>query len=169
MNTMMTMSTTPGSPGPASVAREILVFKVGEEEYAIDILRVQEIRGYEAPTRIAHTPAHILGVINLRGAIVPLVDMRIKFAIGQAQYNAFTVVIVLNLGGRIVGIVVDSVADVATLGPDQVRPAPELPSSPDALHITGLGVLGERMLIMLDIDRLIGGRDMGLFDNPARD
>ncbi|MFZ4759196.1 MAG: chemotaxis protein CheW, partial [Burkholderiaceae bacterium] len=110
----------------AARPREYLTFRLGEEEYGIDILKVQEIRGYEQPTRIANAPSFIKGVVNLRGVIVPIVDMRIKFNLGSAEYNDFTVVIILNLGARVVGIVVDSVSDVMELSPEQIRPAPEV-------------------------------------------
>ena len=146
----------------AAGAREYLTFRLGQEEYGIDILKVQEIRGYEAPTRIAHAPAFIKGVINLRGTIVPIVDMRLRFGCAQADYDSFTVVVILNLRERVVGIVVDSVSDVMELAPEQLRPAPDLESSIDAQWIRGLGSVGERMLILLDIERLMAGVDMGL-------
>jgi purine-binding chemotaxis protein CheW len=146
----------------ASVAGEYLTFRLGQEEYGIDILKVQEIRGYEQPTRIAHAPTFLKGVVNLRGTIVPIVDMRLKFNCSQAEYNSFTVVIILHLRARIVGIVVDSVSDVLQLQADQIRPAPEVETSVDANCIVGLGALSERMLILLDIERLMSGVDMGL-------
>ena len=145
-----------------AVAREYLTCKLGAEEYGIDILKVQEIRGYEAPTRIAHAPAFLKGVVNLRGTIVPIVDMRLKFNCVQAEYNDFTVVIILNLRTRIVGVVVDSVSDVLELPADSVRPAPEIETAVDGQCITGLGSVGERMLILLDIERLMSSEDMGL-------
>ena len=146
----------------ASGAAEYLTFRLGEEEYGIDILKVQEIRGYENPTRIAHAPAFIKGVTNLRGTIVPIVDMRLRFNCAQAEYNSFTVVIILNLRERVVGIVVDSVSDVMELTPEQVRTAPDIESSIDAQCIRGLGSVGDRMLILLDIEKLMAGMDMGL-------
>ncbi|KQP08348.1 chemotaxis protein CheW [Pseudorhodoferax sp. Leaf265] len=146
----------------ATVAGEYLTFRLGQEEYGIDILKVQEIRGYEQPTRIAHAPHFLKGVVNLRGTIVPIVDMRLKFNCSQAEYNSFTVVIILHLRARIVGIVVDSVSDVLQLQADQIRPAPEVETSVDANCIVGLGALSERMLILLDIERLMSGVDMGL-------
>ena len=146
----------------AAGAKEYLTFRLGQEEYGIDILKVQEIRGYEAPTRIAHAPAFIKGVINLRGTIVPIVDMRLRFACTQAEYSSLTVVIILNLRERVVGIVVDSVSDVMELAPEQVRVAPDIDSAIDAQCIRGLGSVGERMLILLDIERLMSGLDMGL-------
>lgn len=142
--------------------KEFLTFRLGAEEYGIDILKVQEIRGYEQPTRIANAPEFIKGVINLRGTIVPIVDMRIKFGCGQADYNAFTVVIILNVANRVVGMVVDSVSDVLELSAEQVKPAPELSSAVDASYILGLGSVGERMLILVEIESLMSSSDMGL-------
>jgi len=105
--------------------QEFLVFTLGDEEYGIDILKVQEIRGYDQVTRIANTPDFIKGVTNLRGVIVPIVDLRVKFSQQDVEYNDNTVVIVLNLGQRVVGIVVDGVSDVLSLASDRIRPAPE--------------------------------------------
>lgn len=143
-------------------AREYLTFRLDKEEYGIDILKVQEIRGYEPPTRIANAPSFIKGVVNLRGTIVPIVDMRLKFNCAQAQYDSFTVVIILNLRQRIVGIVVDSVSDVLQLAAEDVRAAPEVESTIGSEAVLGLGSLGERMLILLDIEKLMSGEDMGL-------
>jgi purine-binding chemotaxis protein CheW len=146
----------------ASGAREYLTFRLDQEEYGIDILKVQEIRGYESPTRIADAPDFIKGVVNLRGTIVPIVDMRLKFNCRHAEYNSFTVVIVLNLRQRVAGIVVDSVSDVMELAPDSIRAAPDIESVIDNNCILGLGSVGERMLILLDIEKLMSGVDMGL-------
>ena len=146
----------------ASGAREYLTFRLDQEEYGIDILKVQEIRGYEPPTRVANAPGFIKGVVNLRGTIVPIVDMRLKFNCAKAEYNAFTVVIILNLRNRIVGIVVDSVSDVMELPPDALKAAPDIESVIDSAAVLGLGSLGDRMLILLDIERLMSAPDMGL-------
>ena len=146
----------------SSGAREYLTFRLDQEEYGIDILKVQEIRGYEPPTRIAHAPEFIKGVVNLRGTIIPIVDMRLKFNCSQAEYNDFTVVIILNLRNRVVGIVVDSVSDVMELAPDNVRAAPDIESVIENDCILGLGSVGERMLILLDIEKLMSSVDMGL-------
>jgi purine-binding chemotaxis protein CheW len=143
-------------------AREYLTFRLGREEYGIDILKVQEIRGYEPPTRIANAPGFIKGVVNLRGTIVPIVDMRLKFNCAKAEYNAFTVVIILNLGHRIVGIVVDSVSDVLELPPQSLRAAPDVDSVINSDAVVGLGSMGERMLILLDIEKLMAASDMSL-------
>lgn len=146
----------------AGVAREYLTFRLDQEEYGIDILKVQEIRGYEPPTRVANAPSFIKGVVNLRGTIVPIVDMRLKFSCSKAEYNSFTVVIILNLRSRIVGIVVDSVSDVMELPPESFRSAPDVDSVIDSGSVLGLGSIGERMLILLDIERLMSASDMGL-------
>jgi purine-binding chemotaxis protein CheW len=141
---------------------EYLTFRLGAEEYGIDILRVQEIRSYEPPTRIANAPAFIKGVVNLRGVIAPIVDLRIKLACESAEYNAFTVVIVLNVKGRVVGAVVDSVSDVLELTSEQVKPAPEMNASVDTSFITGIGSVANRMLILMDIEALMSSAAMGL-------
>ena len=146
---------------------EYLTFRLGREEYGIDILKVQEIRGYEPPTRIANAPAFIKGVVNLRGTIVPIVDMRLKFNCANAEYDAFTVVIILNLHQRIVGIVVDSVSDVMGLVPEQTRAAPDIESTINSEAIIGLGSLADRMLILLDIEKLMSGAEMGLVADAA--
>ncbi len=147
---------------------EFLTFRLGAEEYGIDILRVQEIRSYEPPTRIANAPAFIKGVVNLRGVIVPIIDLRLKLDCPSAEYNGFTVVIVLNVRGRVVGAVVDSVSDVLELTREQIKPAPELRSSIDANFITGIGAVksgdAERMLILMDIEALMSSAEMGLID-----
>ncbi|MDL5033571.1 chemotaxis protein CheW [Pelomonas sp. APW6] len=150
--------------GPAS--GEYLTFRLGAEEYGIDILKVQEIRSYEPPTRIANSPDFIKGVVNLRGVIVPIVDLRLKLGCPTAEYNSFTVVIVLNVKSRVVGAVVDSVSDVLELSRDAIRPAPELNASAvDTSFITGIGAVSDRMLILMDIEGLMSSADMGLMDS----
>lgn len=157
---------------PKAQAGEFLTFRLGAEEYGIDILRVQEIRSYEPPTRIANSPPFIKGVVNLRGVIVPIIDLRLRLGCEQAEYNNFTVVIVLNVRGRIVGAVVDSVSDVLELGADHIKPAPEINSGFDASYITGIGAMksgdDDRMLILMDIEGLMSSADMGLVSVPVR-
>jgi len=148
-------------------ANEFLSFKLGSEEYGIEILKVQEIRSYEAVTHIANAPEFIKGVVNLRGIIVPIIDMRIKFNLGKAGYDQFTVVIILNVAGRVMGIVVDGVSDVINLSAEQVRPAPEFGSVIDTEYIMGLGTVEERMLILVDIEKLMGSTDMGLIEQTV--
>lgn len=145
--------------------REFLVFSLGDEEYAIDILKVQEIRGYENVTRIANAPDFIKGVTNLRGVIVPIVDLRIKFHLDSVEYGGQTVVIVVNVGDRIVGIVVDGVSDVMTLTPEQIKPAPEFGVTLSSDFLSGLGSLEDRMLVLVDIDKLLTSEEMALVDS----
>jgi purine-binding chemotaxis protein CheW len=147
-----------------AAASEFLTFRLGAEEYGIDILRVQEIRSYEAPTRIANAPSFIKGVVNLRGVIVPVVDLRLKLNCASAEYNDFTVVIVLNVRGRVVGAVVDSVSDVLELNREHINAAPEMNTTMDTSFVTGIASVGERMLILMDIEALISSADMGLMD-----
>jgi purine-binding chemotaxis protein CheW len=132
-------------------------------------LRVQEIRSYEPPTRIANAPDFIKGVVNLRGVIVPIVDLRLKLACERAEYTVFTVVVVLNVRGRVIGAVVDSVSDVLELGADNIKPAPQFHASADDGYITGMGCVKcgevERMLILTDIEALMSSAEMGLIDD----
>jgi purine-binding chemotaxis protein CheW len=141
--------------------QQFLTFKLAGEEYGVGILSVQEIRGWSAVTAIPHSPAWLLGVINLRGAVVPIIDLRIKFNFAKAEYNEFTVVIILNVGARVVGVVVDGVSDVITLGTEQIKPAPSLGSNADTSHIIGFGTLDDRMRILMDVERLMASADLG--------
>ncbi len=144
--------------------QEYLTFTLGKEEYAMDILKVQEIRGYDSVTHIANSPNYMKGVINLRGVIVPIIDLRIKFNLEQVAYDEFTVVIIINILDRIIGMVVDGVSDVVTLPPEQIKPAPEFGSSTHADYITGIGTVNRQMLILVDIDHLIGSEEMQLVE-----
>src|SRR4051812_6299580 len=144
--------------------QEFLTFTLGDEHYALDILTVKEIRGYESVTKIANAPPFIKGVINLRGDIVPIVDLRIKFSVGQITYNEFTIVIVLNIQNRIVGIVVDGVSDVVNLKKDQVRPPPHFGVAFDSKYLLGLATINEQMIILVDINELISSDEMGLYE-----
>lgn len=148
--------------GPGS--HEYLTMRLGNEEYGIDLLKVQEIRGYDVVTRLASAPEFIKGVINLRGNIVPIVDLRTWFRLDAANYDQFTVVIILNVARRVVGVVVDSVSDVLTLDPSAIRPAPEFSAALDTKYITGIGTGEGRLLILVDIERLLASPDMQLFD-----
>ena len=151
----------------ANQTHEYLAFRLGAEEYGIDILKVQEIRKYDTVTRIANAPDFLKGVINLRGSIVPIIDMRVKFALDDAEYSTFTVVIILNVAARVVGIVVDSVSDVISLLPETIRPAPEFGATLDTGYIVGLAQLDDRMIIVTDIERLMTAADMSLVDVDA--
>ncbi len=169
---MSQLSTTPSEYSlalrniPADLAatnsQEYLSFKLGDEEYGIDILRVQEIRSFERPTRMANAPEHVLGVVNLRGVIVPIIDFRVHFAAASVRYDTFTVVIVLNIGARVVGVVVDGVSDVVSLKPDQLHPVPEFTASIGSEHLLALGAVDDRMIILLDIEKIMVSASMGL-------
>jgi purine-binding chemotaxis protein CheW len=145
--------------------RELLTFTLGKEEYGIDILNVQEIRGYDAVTTIANAPDFIKGVINLRGIIVPIVDMRIKFKLGKVSYDETTVVIILNIAHRVVGMVVDGVSDVIALKAEQIKPAPQIGAGLDTKYLQGLGTVDERMIILANIEKLMSSRDMELIES----
>lgn len=151
---------TPHSPRSS----EYLTFSLGNEEYGIDILKVQEIRGYDTVTHIANAPDFIKGVINLRGVIVPIVDMRIKFKLGEPTYHEFTVVIIMNVMNRVIGMVVDGVSDVVALPAEQIRPAPEMGAALDTAYITGLGTVNDQMLILIDIEKIMSSDDMQLME-----
>ena len=162
---MNTISSDTGAT--VAKAAEYLAFTLGQEEYGIDIQKVSEIRSYETPTRIANAPEFVKGVVNLRGIIVPIVDMRIKFALGTPTYDQFTVVIILNVAGRVMGMVADSVSDVITLTPEQVKSVPQMGSAFDTEYVIGLGALDDRMLILVDIDQLMSSNELGLIKKLA--
>jgi purine-binding chemotaxis protein CheW len=166
MESMTALPAVQSAVAAAATKKECLTFRLGAEEYGIDILKVQEIRGYENPTRIANAPAFIKGVVNLRGVIVPIVDLRMKFDLGEPSYDSMTVVIILNVAKRVIGVVVDSVSDVLELHSGEIKPAPEFNGAVDAGFITGMGSVKqgdrERMLILVDIEQLMAGADMGL-------
>ncbi|WP_047533812.1 chemotaxis protein CheW [Methylotenera sp. N17] len=164
MNTNTEAVSTNTSAGIKSAAGEYLTFVLGTEQYGLEILKVQEIRGYDAVTQIANTPNFIKGVVNLRGKIVPIVDLRIKFNLGKVEYDEFTVVIILNLSGRIVGIVVDGVSDVMALKEEQLREVPSLVTSIDTKYIVGLATVEQHMLILVDIEKLMSSQEMQLID-----
>lgn len=157
--------------GSAERAGEYLTFRLGSEEYGIDILRVQEIRSYEQPTRLAHSPDFIKGVIDLRGRIVPILDLRLKLQCPEANYTDFTVVIILDIGTTVIGAVVDAVADVVSLAPELIKPAPqfERQGNVDPSFVTGIASLGDRMLIMMDIEALLSSEEIGLVAKVGRD
>lgn len=147
---------------PVRAGGEFLTLRLGDEEYGVDILKVQEIRGYENVTKIANAPEHVKGVINLRGMIVPIIDMRLKFHLAQATYDQFTVVIILNIGPRVVGIVVDGVSDVVALNDAQIKPAPALDGAMNIDYILGLGAVDGRMIILADVEKLLHADELGL-------
>jgi purine-binding chemotaxis protein CheW len=147
--------------------REVLVFVLGAEEYGVDILKVQEIRGYEKVTPIPSAPEYLKGVVNLRGTIVPVIDMRLKFGLANPKYDAFTVVVILRLASRVIGVVVDAVSDVVALGANEVKPAPQLGSVVDASFIAGLATQSDRMILLLDIEKLLSTGELNLLTQVA--
>ncbi len=159
--TSTSLSAASSGTGTLTHIREFLAFKIANEEYGVDILRVQEIRSYEKPTTIANAPEHLKGVVNLRGVIVPIIDLRIKLGVGEVRYDHLTVVIVLNIGNRVIGVVVDGVSDVLTLEPSQLRPVPALDSNFDPEHLLAIGSVDERMLILLDIEKFLADTVLG--------
>ncbi|MBC7918529.1 MAG: chemotaxis protein CheW [Rhodoferax sp.] len=152
---------------PSSVPTHVdggqyLTLRLGDEEYAIDILRVQEIRSYEVPTKMVNSPVFVKGVVNLRGVIVSIVDLRLKLQMAKAEYTDFTVVIILHINGTVIGAVVDSVSDVVTLSSDDIKPAPQFESAIDARFIRGIVHLGERTLIVINIETLLSNAELGM-------
>ena len=161
------MQTIQSGSDAAQAGREYLSFVLGDAHYCIDILKVQEIRTYEAPTRIANTPTFIKGVMNLRGNIVPIIDLRVKFGLPEQRYDTQTVVIVLNIAKRTVGVVVDGVSDVIQVAAADIKPPPELGGAVDTRYLQGLATVGGQMMILIDIERLMTSRDMALVDETA--
>ena len=166
---MMTISshTGNGTSAPSAKAREFLSFTLGAEEYGIDIQNVRELRSYEPVTHIANTPGFVKGVVNLRGIIVPIIDMRIKFSLSEPTYDTSTVVIILNVAESVMGIVVDGVSDVILLSSDQVKPAPRLGGQIDIDYLIGMGTIDGRMLLLVDIGKLISADDLGITEQLA--
>jgi purine-binding chemotaxis protein CheW len=155
--------------GPGEESHQVLTFVLGNETYGVDILRVQEIRGWSAVTKIPHAPPHVLGVLNLRGSIVPIVDLRMRFSLDRAEYTTVTVIIVVSVisaaGRRDFGVVVDGVSDVVDVNPEEVKAAPELGAKGATDYIRGLVPVSDRMVVLLDIDRLIGTDMTAVSDN----
>ncbi len=149
--------------------REVLVFVIGKEEYGVDILKVQEIRGYEKVTPIPAAPDYLKGVLNLRGVIVPVIDMRVKFALPEVRYDSTTVVVILRLSSRVIGIVVDAVSDVVGLTAADVKEAPRLGSIVDAGYLSGVATRDERMILLLDIEKFLSSGELDLLDAAARE
>lgn len=145
----------------SAASKQYLVFSLGGEKYAVDILKVQEIRAYENVTRIANEPEQLKGVTNLRGVIVPIIDMRIKFKLANVEYIDATMVIVVNVGGRVIGIVVDGVSDVMTLNPNQIKPAPDFAMSMSSDYLEGLASVEDKMFVIVNIDKLLSAEELG--------
>lgn len=162
ISSLRSRSSRHGAQAPAVPVSKFLTFRLGQEIYAIDILCVQEIRSYEAPTHLVHAPEFIKGVIHLRGVIVPMVDLRVKLRCAEASYNEFTVVIVLKVDGMLLGAVVDAVADVVALADDAIKPAPRFQGAVDTAFVRGMAQVEGQMLIVVDIAKLLSAEEMGL-------
>lgn len=166
METMQPSSSLRQQPAHVAQVRadagQYLTLRLGDEEYAIDILRVQEIRSYEEPTKMVNSPSFIKGVVNLRGVIVPIVDLRLKLNIAKVEYDEFTVVIILNIHGIVVGAVVDAVSDVVTLTAENIKPAPQFESGIESRYIVGLANLDDRMLIVMNMEALMNNAELGM-------
>lgn len=167
MSILSAPASRPAASASASAALEFLAFTLGDEEYGIDIQNVQELRSYDTVTRLANAPEFIKGVVNLRGVIVPIIDMRIKFSLGAPVYDQFTVVIILHIAGRVMGMVVDSVSDVITFTGDEIKPAPQMGSAINTDYLIGIGAVDQRMIMLIDIARLMSSDDIGLIATLA--
>lgn len=155
------------APLAANSPTEFLIFNLASEEYAIDIQTVQELRGYQQVTHLANAPDFVKGVVNLRGVIVPIIDLRIKLGFANPRYDDFTVVIILSIGSAVIGAVVDTVSDVITLTPEQIKPAPDLGPASRTSHVIGLGTVEQRTLILTDIEKLVSHADIGMIEQLA--
>ncbi len=144
----------------ATDGNQFLTFALGDEEYGVEILKVQEIRGYSAVTPIPNTPPYIKGVMNLRGTIIPVVDLRAKLAMREAEYNQFTVIIVVNVGTKVMGLVVDGVSDVLNIPRTDIQATPDFGSEVDARFISGMAKAGEKLVALLDIDKVLVGDEI---------
>jgi len=148
---------------------QFLTFMLAGEEYGVDILRVQEIKGWDAVTTIPNTPEYLRGVINLRGTIVPIIDMRIRFGIDKLDYGPLTVVIVLKVDSgernRVIGIVVDGVSDVYNVPEEEIKPSPDFGSAVDTEFVRGLATIEDKMVIVLDIDQMFNSGDLEIMDS----
>lgn len=152
--------------------KELLTFFLAGEEYGVDILRVQEIKGWDSVTNIPNTPDYIRGVINIRGSIVPIIDMRLRFNLEMKEYDATTVVIVLNVvkngkADRTMGVVVDAVSDVYNVPADDVKASPDFGTAVDTEFVTGLATIDEKMIIVLDIDHMLNAAELAVVDKIA--
>ena len=151
----------------AGKSREVLVFILGKEEYGVDILKVQEIRGYGKVTPIPGAPDYLKGVFNLRGIIVPVIDMRVKFGLAQVTYDSLTVVVILRIASRVIGVVVDGVSDVIDLAEDEIKPAPQLGSIVDHAYLAGVATKDERMVLLLDIEKFLSSGELNLLEQVS--
>ena len=153
---------TAEKPKTLVAASQFLTFSLGQEEYGIELLKVQEIKGYSAITPIPNTPPHIKGVLNLRGTVIPIIDLRLRFGMEGIEYTQFHVIIVINVGTRVMGLLVDAVSDVLNVGPDDIRPSPDFGTHVDTQFISGMASTGEKVAVLLDIEKLFSEADLAV-------
>jgi purine-binding chemotaxis protein CheW len=153
---MAQVETQAAKVAPGAEGRQYLTFRLGDEEYGVEILKVQEIKGYSAITPIPNTPSYIKGVMNLRGTIVPVLDLRARFGMSQTEYTPFTVIIVVTVGPKVMGLVVDAVSDVLDIPRENVQATPDFGSQVDARYLDGMAKAGDKLVVLLDIDRVLG-------------
>lgn len=156
---MESLGTRSGQTSFATDGRQYLTFRLGQEEYGVEILKVQEIRGCSAITPVPNAPAYLKGVMNLRGTIVPVVDLRAKFSMPEAEYNRFSVIIVLTVGAKVMGLIVDAVSDVLNIARGDIQAPPDFGAQVDARFIGGMVRAGDKLLVLLDIDRVLSGAE----------
>jgi purine-binding chemotaxis protein CheW len=158
------MKTEAGNATSTAQVAQYLTFTLGAEDYGVDILRVQEIRGWHPVTRVPNAPAYLLGVLNLRGTIVPIIDMRMRFNLEKVEYNPVTVIIVLSVktesGQHVFGIVVDGVSDVLDVTAADIKATPDFGAAVNTDFISGLATKSERMVMLLDIDKLLSSAEL---------
>lgn len=153
--------------GFASDGNQYLTFKLGDEQYGVEILRVQEIKGYTGVTRIPNIPEHYKGVLNLRGTIVPIVDLRMKFGMESVDYTKMTVIIVVEVNERVMGMIVDTVSDVMNIAAKDVQPVPEFGSDVDVGFISGIGNYEDTLVTFLDIDKVLSVKEIDQANEAA--
>lgn len=159
-----TMNQPASTTAVADEAAQYLTVNLGTEEYGVDILAVREIRGWTPVTRIPQAPSYVLGVLNLRGAIVPVLDLRLRFGLAREEYTATTVCVIVMVAGRQFGVVVDAVSDVVEVSPSGIRPVPDMGTTVDTEYLKGLTSVGERMVLLLDVDRLLQPQDAQMLE-----
>jgi purine-binding chemotaxis protein CheW len=157
---MLRQALSPEGVATAAPPAQFLTFALGDEEYAVDVLRVQEIKGYSAVTPIPNAPHFIRGVMNLRGAVVPVIGLRETFGLAPMPYDTFSVIVVLTVGSRVIGLLVDSVADVVELEMDQIEMPPELGDRVDTSYISGVVHVGDKFTLVLSIEKILSGADI---------
>ena len=163
---MEQLETLSSQIGFAADGSQYLTFTLDQEEYGVEILKVQEIKGYSAITPIPNTPSYIKGVMNLRGTIIPVVDLRSKFSLEEAEYNRFSVIIVVTVGTKVMGLVVDAVSDVLNIPNADLQAPPDFGAQVDITFIKGMTKAGEKLVILLDLDKVLGGEELATLGSP---